>query len=99
LQIVVAQVLDFDLGAQILSSKIPYVEFKTDSQLVAAMVANKLPNKAHYPLVRHGAWSAFEHCWKRNPSERPDVQRLSDYLDDKYGPDSSRSARPTRTRG
>lgn len=86
-------------GLEILSSKIPYVEFKTDSQLVAAMVANKLPNKAHYPLVRHGAWSAFEHCWKRNPSERPDVQRLSDYLDDKYGPDSSRSARPTRTRG
>ncbi|KAG2347498.1 kinase-like protein [Suillus weaverae] len=86
-------------GLEILSSKIPFVEFKTESQLVAAMVANKLPNKAYYPLVRHGAWSAFEHCWKKNPSERPDAQRLSNYLDEKYGPDSSRSARPTRTRG
>ncbi|KAG1854146.1 kinase-like domain-containing protein [Suillus subalutaceus] len=85
-------------GLEILSSKVPYAEF-TESQLVAAMVANKLPNKAHYPLVRHGAWSAFEHCWKKNPSERPDVQRLSNYLDEKYGSDSSRSARPTRTRG
>ncbi|KAG0702900.1 kinase-like domain-containing protein [Suillus ampliporus] len=86
-------------GLEILSSKIPYVEIKTDSQLVAAMVANKLPNKAHYPLVRHGAWSAFECCWKKNPSERPDVQRLNDYLDQQYGPDSKRSARPTRTCG
>ncbi|KAG1778052.1 kinase-like domain-containing protein [Suillus placidus] len=86
-------------GLEILSSKIPFVEFKTDNQLVAAMLADKLPNKAYYPLVRHGAWSAFEHCWKKNPSERPDVRRLSDYLDEKYGPDSSRSARPTRTRG
>lgn len=86
-------------GLEILSNKIPYVEFKTDSQLVAAMVDNKLPNKAHYPLVRHGAWSAFQHCWKKNPNERPDVQRLGDYLDEKYGSDSSRPARPTRTRG
>ncbi|KAG2069628.1 kinase-like protein [Suillus decipiens] len=85
-------------GLEILSNKIPYVELKMDSQLVAAMVANKLPNKAHYPLVRHGAWSAFEYCWKKNPNERTDVRRLSDYLDEKYGPDSSRSARPTRTR-
>ncbi|KAG2043769.1 kinase-like domain-containing protein [Suillus americanus] len=86
-------------GLEILSNKIPYVEFKTDSQLVAAMVDNKLPNKAHYPLVRHGAWSAFQHCWKKNPNERPDVQRLGNYLDEKYGSDSSRPARPTRTRG
>lgn len=86
-------------GLEILSNKIPYVEFKTDSQLVAAMVDNKLPNKAHYPLVRHGAWSAFQHCWKKNPNERPDVRRLGDYLDEKYGSDSSRPARPTRTRG
>ncbi|KAG1746503.1 kinase-like domain-containing protein [Suillus lakei] len=41
-------------GLEILSSEVPYVEIKTDSQLVTAMVAHKLPNKAHYPLVRHG---------------------------------------------
>ncbi|KAG1817929.1 kinase-like domain-containing protein [Suillus subaureus] len=85
-------------GLEILSGKNPYVD-KTDSQLVSAMVANQLPNKAHYRLVRQGAWSAFEYCWKKNPSERPDAQRLSDYLDEQYGSDSSRSARPTRTRG
>ncbi|KAG2159128.1 kinase-like domain-containing protein [Suillus bovinus] len=86
-------------GLEILSGKIPYVELKTDSQLVAAMVANKLPDKASYPLIRHGAWSAFEYCWKKNPSERPDVKRLSKYLDEKYGSDSGQSTRPTRTRG
>lgn len=77
-------------GLEILSSKVPYVEWKQDNQVVKAMVANKFPNKAYYPLVRHGAWTLFEHCWKKIPSERPDVQRLSDYLDKNYGPDSSR---------
>ncbi|KAG1818346.1 kinase-like domain-containing protein [Suillus variegatus] len=85
-------------GLEILSGKIPYVEFKKDSQLVTAIARdNKLPNKAHYdPLVPSGAWTAFVGCWERNPSERPLVQRLSDYFDENYGPDSTR---PTRTRG
>lgn len=85
-------------GLEILSNKIPYVEFRTDGRVVEAMMANKVPDKARYPLVPHGAWSAFERCWKKDPSERPEVQRLSNYLDDKYGPQSSRSVRPTRTR-
>ncbi|KAG1794370.1 kinase-like domain-containing protein [Suillus plorans] len=84
-------------GLQILSGKIPYVEFKTDSELAKAIADNKLPNKAHYdPLVPSGAWTAFVKCWERNPRERPPVQRLSDYFDKNYGPDSTR---PTRTRG
>lgn len=84
-------------GLEILSGKIPYVEFKIDGQLVAVIGKNKLPNKAHYdPLVPSGAWTAFVKCWERNPKERPRVQQLSDYFDKTYGPDSTR---PTRTRG
>ncbi|KAG1728890.1 kinase-like domain-containing protein [Suillus lakei] len=87
------------MGLEILSGKIPYVERGRDSGFIAAIQANKIPKKAYYPLVRHGAWSAFLNCWKTNPSERPTIQRLSDYLDYQYGPDSRRLTRPTRTRG
>lgn len=81
-------------GLEILSGEIPYVEFKKDSQLIT-VIGNKLPNKANYPLVPSGAWTAFVKCWERDPRERPSVQRLSDYFDKHYGPDSTR---PTRTR-
>ncbi|KAG2153303.1 kinase-like domain-containing protein [Suillus clintonianus] len=86
-------------GLEIISGRIPYVEYKTDSQLVEAMVADRLPDGRHYPLVRHGAWTAFEQCWRKVPTRRPDMQEVKNYLDREYGPDSKRSARPTRTRG
>ncbi|KAG2109255.1 kinase-like domain-containing protein [Suillus discolor] len=83
-------------GLEILSGKIPYVEIG-DKQIPMTIADNKLPNKAqYYPPVPSGAWSAFLKCWEMNPSERPPVQRLSDYFDKNYGPDS---IRPTRTRG
>lgn len=80
-------------GLEILSGKIPYVECRRDSEFVKATAAHKIPNKAYYPFVRHGAWSAFVHCWKTNPSERPTIQRLNDYLDHQYGPDSKKASR------
>lgn len=80
-------------GLEILSGKIPYVEYHRDSEFVKAIVAHKIPNRAYYPFVRHGAWSAFVHCWKTNPSERPTIQRLNDYLDHQYGPDSKKASR------
>ncbi|KIK44091.1 hypothetical protein CY34DRAFT_803123 [Suillus luteus UH-Slu-Lm8-n1] len=76
-------------GLEILSNEIPYVEYNHDNKFVMAVEAKRLPNMEFYPQVPHGTWTAFENgCWKYNPSKRSDVQRLSDYLDKHYGPDS-----------
>lgn len=78
-------------GLEILSDKIPYVEYQHDNKVVCAVEAEKLPNIEFYPNVPRGAWTAFESgCWKIIPSKRSDVQRLSDWLYKQYGPDSSR---------
>lgn len=78
-------------GLEILSDKIPYVEYKHDNQVVCAVEAERLPKMEFYPNVPHGTWTAFKDgCWKNIPSKRSDVQRLSVYLNDHYGPDSRR---------
>lgn len=65
------------------------MEYNHDNKFVKAVEDKKLPNMEFYPHVPHGTWTAFENgCWKYIPSQRSDVQRLSDYLDKHYGPDS-----------
>lgn len=79
------------VGLEILSGITPYAAMRlNDSEWLEAMEKRRvLPQKEHYLSVRHGAWTPLRSCWKWNPSERPTIQKLKDYFDHHYAPDST----------
>ncbi|KAG2122902.1 kinase-like domain-containing protein [Suillus clintonianus] len=70
------------VGLQILSENISDVEYENLNigpwLVIDALLAEKKPEKAHYPHVPEGAWSAFLLCWAMEPITRPTVATLKD---------------------
>lgn len=71
-------------GLEILSGNVPYVDKRTDTELICYISQQRgIPNKALYRRVQGETWSMLMACWA-SAGMRPAVSELVRYLDHLY---------------
>ncbi|KAG9093265.1 hypothetical protein FRC07_011498, partial [Ceratobasidium sp. 392] len=66
------------LMLEIITGKVPYAEYKTDSAVIVALTKKRLPRRPTQAICHDSMWSLLAACWNHDPEARPSASLVYD---------------------
>lgn len=71
----------YSIRAQIFSGRLPFQNKKETAVVVTVITSDERPPRPAHPQLSDELWEMIEKCWRRDPSQRPTIQEIVDFLE------------------